>query len=119
MLHFFYFDAFPYPIYHQTWPIEVREGQKIELIFEDFDVEGYTGSWGYCAGDWVDVDDGIDKKRYCGYTLPPPIISSGNTMAVTLHSDGDENARGFRAIWRTVDERLSKRSVDDIFKSAS
>ena len=111
------------------WNLEVDEGKQIKLTFEDFYIEpalcefdyysGYGYDWEYkdmskkremdknmksdcgeCYYDYVQISYGSVKKKFCGPSKPRPIISSGNTMKVTFHSDKTVNQNGFRAIWK-------------------
>ena len=87
--------------HHQTWPLEVKSGQKISLTFESFDLEDHYS----CSFDYVQISFGSFEKKYCGDDKPSPIVSSGNTMRVTFHSDSDsgaDNGNGFKATWKSV-----------------
>ena len=82
----------------QTWNLEVASGKKIKLTFESFDLESHSG----CKYDYVTISFESEEEKYCGSSMPSPIISSGNTMTVVFHSDYSVNRNGFRAIWETV-----------------
>ena len=73
----------------------VAEGQKILLTFESFDVESHSS----CDYDWVQ----IGEEKYCGSNKPSPILSSGNTMDITFHSDFSVARSGFNATWEVVE----------------
>ena len=77
----------------QVWNLEVALDEKILLTFWSFRLE-HCGS---CRCDFVQVSSGSFNKKYCGGNLPSPIISSGNTMTVTFHSDGSNQYVGFMA----------------------
>merc|ERR1712062_357725 len=81
----------------KTWNIEVAPGQRIQLTFESFDLEAHSD----CGYDYVQISHGSFQQRYCGSSKPGPIISSGNTMTVTFHSDHSVNGNGFKATWTT------------------
>ena len=83
----------------QTWNLEVASGKKIKLTFESFDLESHSR----CKYDYVKISFGSVEKKYCGSTKPSPIISSGNTMMVTFHSDGSTNGNRFKATWEAVE----------------
>ena len=95
-------DRYPHN-QNQTWDIEVASGQTIELTFESFDIEDCEWANCNCAYDYVLVSfDTVDQK-YCGSTKPDPIVSSGNTMTVSFHSDYSVNLNGFKATWKVVE----------------
>ena len=88
-----------YPInVDETWNLEVAAGQKIKLTFDSFDLEANY----YCSYDYVQVSFGSVEEKHCGSTKPEPIISSGNNMTVTFHSDYSVNHAGFNATWEAV-----------------
>merc|ERR1712062_156469 len=82
----------------KTWNLEVAPGQRIKLTFESFDLEADS----HCRYDYVQISHGSFQQKYCGSSKPSPIISLGNTMTVTFHSDGSENGNGFKAKWENV-----------------
>jgi len=82
----------------ETWNLEVASGKKIKLTFESFDLESHSR----CKYDYVKITFESEEEKYCGSSMPSPIISSGNTMTVVFHSDYSVNRNGFRAIWETV-----------------
>ena len=84
--------------YFKTWNIEVAPGQRIKLTFESFDLEAHSD----CRYDYVQISNEYSQQKYCGSRKPGPIISPGNTMTVTFHSDGSENGNGFKAKWENI-----------------
>ena len=70
----------------------------------EYDDEEEVGSWN-CSGDYVE----ILGQRYCGTSLPDPIISC-NDLKVTFQSDNnavfnkaeERWSRGFRAVWTEI-----------------
>jgi len=93
-----YPDRYPHN-QNQTWNLEVAAGETIELTFESFDIESHRN----CAYDYVLVSYGSVEQKYCGSTKPDPVISSGNTMTVTFHSDYSVNLNGFKATWKVAE----------------
>ena len=70
---------------------------RVSIAFEDF----YLGPHG--CNDWLKVYDGnnTDSKmifELCneGEKIPRTIESSGNSMTLLFHSNGEESYRGFR-----------------------
>lgn len=47
--------------------------------------------------------------RYCGSSLPKPVVSAGHTMRVRFHSNSNRSSNGFEAMFTTVGtgERIS------------
>ena len=85
----------------QTWNLEVASGKKIKLTFESFAVESHSS----CRYDYVLISFGSVSQKYCGTDRPSPIMSSGNAMTVTFHSDHSVSLSGFRATWEAVQEQ--------------
>ena len=54
-----------------------------------------------CEDDFVQIVSGSVDEKYCGSSMPSPLISSENTMTVVFHNNGFEfsNGNGFRAFW--------------------
>ena len=72
----------------------VASGQRIELTFDSFDLENARR----CKYDYVQIYD----EKYCGSNKPDPIISTGNTLNITFHSDYSVIRNGFKATWKAV-----------------
>ena len=64
------------------------------LTFESFDLE----SANRCRYDYVE----INGEKYCGSSKPSPVISSGNTLTITFHSDYSVIRSGFKATWKAM-----------------
>ena len=76
-----------------NWNIEVPQGQRIELEFNDFETES-------CC-DYLQVYDGSSSSsnrigRYSGYSKPSKIISRGNTLFLSWRIDGSQQRKGFK-----------------------
>ena len=87
------------------WLIQVAEGEKVELMFNSFDLESDSS----CRYDFVEVRDGKDASakglgKYCGNTGPLPFLSTSNYVFLTFYADGTDSRSGFQASWRTSDE---------------
>ena len=78
----------------QEWHLEVPNG--FELTFESFDIEAHSS----CTYDWVEVSIGSYSEKFCGSSIPGPFTSTGPTMTVRMHSDGNRiTGKGFQAVW--------------------
>merc|ERR1712241_1322611 len=86
----------------ETWNLEVEAGHRIKLTFETFNLESHS----LCAYDFVQISFGSEEQKYCGSDVPSPIISSGNTMDITFHSDRSVRRTGFKASWEAVTETV-------------
>lgn len=42
--------------------------------------------------------------RFCGNSIPSPIISKSNSLWVTMITDGQDNKAGFRASWEIQEQ---------------
>jgi len=84
---------------NETWNLEVESGHRIKLTFETFHLESHST----CSYDFVQISFGSDEEKYCGDDVPSPVISSGNTMDITFHSDHSKRRTGFKATWEAVE----------------
>jgi len=84
---------------NETWNLEVESGHRIKLTFETFHLEDHST----CSYDFVQISFGSDEEKYCGSDVPSPVISSGNTMDITFHSDHSKRRTGFKATWEAVE----------------
>ena len=69
---------------------------RVQIIFEDFYLESSS-----CQFDWLEIHDGDDSnsdligEKLCGYSIPGPMESSGNSITLVFHSDSTYSYRGF------------------------
>ncbi|KAJ7392163.1 hypothetical protein OS493_013535 [Desmophyllum pertusum] len=96
------------------WIIRVPYGQRIDLRFLFFNIEGDRN----CNYDFVMVYDGeTDSSRrigkFCGSDIPSINQSSSNVMLVKFHSDIRRGYYGFNAKWSssTVDVKTTVRTA--------
>ncbi|KAH8261248.1 hypothetical protein KR044_005812, partial [Drosophila immigrans] len=85
-----------------TWIIKAPFGERIELIVHNFTTEN---SWRQCIDDYVEIRNGDQAEapligRYCGWTIPPRLLSYGNALYVHFHSDNLMEERGFHFNWQ-------------------
>ena len=73
-------------------------GRNIELEFIAFRLE-YAES---CANDWLQAFDGRNSNssntdgKLCGMGIPNNIVSSGNNLHLTFHTDQSKVRTGFK-----------------------
>ena len=84
------------------WLITVPEGTTVRLSFNRFELKPSYGS--SCTADYVEILDGKSsdsksKGKFCGYTTPENIHSSGRYMWVRFRAGLSANIyyEGFRA----------------------
>ena len=99
----------PYPPSSSCdWLITVPKGKYVKLVFEKFDLEPTSGPG--CPQDYVEVFDGSDssstsKGRFCGFSTPDNITSSGRYMWVRFRADmANSYYDGFKATFSAEDK---------------
>uniref|UniRef100_A0A8C4D9G2 Cubilin n=1 Tax=Dicentrarchus labrax TaxID=13489 RepID=A0A8C4D9G2_DICLA len=80
--------------------VRLPVGEKVALNFTDMNLESHSS----CTFDYVEVRDGRTETdpligRYCGSTLPAPILSSSNFLWIRFRSDSSVSRAGFRAVY--------------------
>ncbi|XP_068604308.1 cubilin [Brachionichthys hirsutus] len=83
-------------VYLITLPV----GEKVSLNFTDMSLESHSA----CSFDYVEVRDGRLETdpligKYCGSSLPAPIVSSFNSLWIRFRSDSSVSRAGFRAVY--------------------
>ncbi|CAG9816798.1 unnamed protein product [Phaedon cochleariae] len=100
-------DGFYPPSMKCTWLIIAPPNHVIQLTWMQFNVEqSYE-----CSYDNVQVfDNNTDlglgglMGKFCGFTLPPVLLSSSNTMTIVFTSDITVSMDGFLASYTTIEE---------------
>jgi len=92
------------------WLITVPEGKIVMLRFNRFELKPGFGST--CTADYVEILDGKStdsksKGKFCGYTKPEDIRSSGRFMLVRFRAVFSSKYRGFNATF-TAEDKSSK-----------
>ncbi|XP_070842448.1 cubilin [Chaetodon trifascialis] len=86
---------------HQcVYLIRLPMGEKMALNFTHMNLESHSN----CTFDYVEVrDGGMETEpligRYCGSSLPAPILSSSNFLWIRFRSDSSVSRAGFRAVY--------------------
>ncbi|KAM4706649.1 ovochymase-2-like [Discoglossus pictus] len=81
-----------------TWNITVADGSLVKLSFTDFSVDGEA-----CEDDRLEVSDTADAiGKFCGFLIPPVIISSSNKLFLRFTTDHQRAEKGFAAKWEAV-----------------
>ncbi|XP_074087702.1 ovochymase-2 [Macrotis lagotis] len=87
------------------WIIHAPEDHIIKLEFQNFELEESAG----CLSDAVTVYDDVEGKeeiaRYCGYAVPPLVLSSSSVMLVSFQADESRVFRGFQAVIFFISEK--------------
>ncbi|KAG7267725.1 hypothetical protein CRUP_031615, partial [Coryphaenoides rupestris] len=85
---------------HCSWSIRAPRGLLVKLQVTDMAIPGELG---LCKQDTLTVADSYRTLgTYCGYTLPPVLVSAGDNMVVKFQSDSRLTDRGFSAKWHAV-----------------
>uniref|UniRef100_A0A669CUG9 CUB and Sushi multiple domains 3 n=1 Tax=Oreochromis niloticus TaxID=8128 RepID=A0A669CUG9_ORENI len=82
-----------------TWVIVAEEGNRIHIVFQSFAVEEEY--------DFLSLYDGHPhpanfRTRLTGFTIPPPVTSSGSIFSLRLTSDFAVSAHGFKAAYEEL-----------------
>ncbi|EDO41709.1 predicted protein, partial [Nematostella vectensis] len=100
-------NNYPAEIMRCAWEITAPEGKHVKLTFKHFDslIQNQT-----CTCDFVRVYSGNSTYaalvgKFCGNTLPTPLISISNQMLVEFQSDFSSGAKGFHAMYSTTSEQ--------------
>ncbi|XP_059143177.1 tolloid-like protein 1 [Physella acuta] len=89
-----------------VWKITVEEGFTTALKFQSFEIENHEN----CVYDYLEVRDGATELspligKFCGYTIPDDIQSTGRHLFVKFFSDASIQKEGFRATFvKELDE---------------
>lgn len=101
-------DAPYYHDEHYAFSIDPDGSGRVELAFQNFDIEaGYDSLWLY---------DGSDTNApllggYSGTSGPGTVLSSGEAITLEFASDGATSAPGWEAIWTCISD-TSKPGTD-------
>ncbi|XP_077987230.1 mannan-binding lectin serine protease 1-like [Glandiceps talaboti] len=80
--------------------IRGSDGSRISLTFLDLATEGFGCSFDYVIVKDGDNEDADEIDRFCGNTIPEPVLSTGNSITIHFISDGSDNRDGFRIQYR-------------------
>ncbi|XP_034043693.1 procollagen C-endopeptidase enhancer 1-like [Thalassophryne amazonica] len=82
-----------------AWHITVNPGKVIHLWFEEFALEDTQ----LCTADAVTLRDSLGViGKYCGYTMPKPVVSLENHMMVYFDTNERKTDQGFKAHYKAV-----------------
>lgn len=80
--------------------VTVTFKDRVLIIFDYFYLEPSST----CSDDWLEVHDGDNSdseligEKLCGHDFKSPMESSGISLTLVFHSDGDRNYTGFKII---------------------
>lgn len=88
-----------------SWIVEAPKGNKLNLTFSHFDLEGGGGRGG-CRYDYLEIKEGDhdvpnkDINKYCdSMALPPKVVSTQRQVFLNFRTDGYFADTGFRVEW--------------------
>lgn len=104
-----------------TWMIMAPPGHVVQLAFSSFHLEDSNG----CYFDSISVYDGYVNEtvgadptkpigNFCGSTIPPLILSTGNVLSFIFKTDDSASGDGFAATYNFIDGKHS--TWHNIFK---
>jgi len=84
--------------------ISVADGKKIELTFTALSIEEEGGA---CPYDHLTIYDGSSQNaakltELCGFTIPSPVVSTGNAITLVFVTDGSVVFTGYKATWKQI-----------------
>ncbi|XP_020662303.3 cubilin [Pogona vitticeps] len=85
-----------------SWIIRAQDPfNHITVSFTDFEIENNRRN---CSTDYIEIREGNNNNaplqgRYCGTTMPHPVTSFGNALAINFISNNATTAKGFRGIF--------------------
>uniref|UniRef100_A0A8C7D526 CUB and Sushi multiple domains 3 n=1 Tax=Oncorhynchus kisutch TaxID=8019 RepID=A0A8C7D526_ONCKI len=82
-----------------TWVIVAEEGNRIQIVFQSFAVEEEY--------DFISLYDGHPhpanfRTRLTGFSMPPPVTSTGSVFSLRLTSDFAVSAHGFKLYYEEL-----------------
>ena len=110
------FASFSYPLHYPnnakcSWRIYRPAGFIVQLTFHSFNLQQSEN----CEADYVEIRQGKDKSdvewrseligRFCGYSLPPVILSTQSYVIVKFVADMSKTYPGFHASYKVLANR--------------
>ncbi|XP_035691340.1 tolloid-like protein 2 [Branchiostoma floridae] len=97
------------PIGTARWKILVPAGKRIRLVFNSLSLEHH----GSCNYDYLKIYDGGGTYagsigKFCGYTVPEQLITSGNIATLYFRSDTSVSEKGFELQWSALNGGVSE-----------
>jgi len=98
-----------------SWVISAPPNKFVELTFEKFELQNPSqydlySSQKQCTSDVISIIDGSPTSnfsslmgQYCGTTLPPVTVSSGQNLTIIFEADASVERLGFTVRYRFVD----------------
>ncbi|KAH0568173.1 hypothetical protein KQX54_019308 [Cotesia glomerata] len=101
------------PLEDCLWTVSVPSGKNIKMTIISMDLKNNSNKTssiygGVCTGDFLEVRDGIGPfaellGRFCGNTVPQPIVSSMNHLWIRFFSDAEFQGSGVTASFDIID----------------
>ncbi|XP_041982769.1 cubilin-like [Aricia agestis] len=103
------------------WNIQANLDYIIQVTFKSFhiapclNVNQTALGFSNCDCDYLTLKDGLSLNsfvigKYCGHNIPPPLLSSGNSLSIILSTDGDITSSGFEATLTSIPSICGKSS---------
>lgn len=88
------------------WVIVAPIGYLVQLSFSTFEIETHPS----CRFDSVMLYDGTEAGgaeigKFCGSTIPPVTVSSGNVLSIVFSSDYSFSYEGFLANYNFIEAK--------------
>nr|XP_053655578.1 dorsal-ventral patterning tolloid-like protein 1 [Cherax quadricarinatus] len=85
------------------WRLITTPGMVIRIAWHNFDLENSM----LCDYDYLEVLDYSEVStkfigKYCGGSLPPPLITASNVAVIRFHSDGSRSGHGFTILYDSI-----------------
>nr|CAB3260440.1 uncharacterized protein LOC100175401 [Phallusia mammillata] len=99
-----------------TWIVKAPSGYRVRLSFKSFYLVG--ASMKQCTRQKLKIEDlftGLIDGPYCGNTLPPEVVSTGQGFRVTLESNAvgmHATYKGFQIVYHLTTAPSSQRMRD-------
>ena len=88
--------------------IIVADEKIVKVTFQRMDIEESPTNMSRCSYDYLEVRDGLTHQaslidRFCGSTMPNPIIGSSNKLVLQFFTDSRGQRTGFKAKYEAID----------------
>ncbi|KAF6197504.1 hypothetical protein GE061_020135, partial [Apolygus lucorum] len=87
--------------YDCVWQIDYPEETTIRIQFNSLDLDMTGSTVNDCSSDYLAIHNGGSPSspmisKSCGTILPPDLVTLSNSLWIHFHSDGSNQAKGFK-----------------------